>query len=70
MIRFTGSTALRMKSSCGTSSVIPKSIAVSKEETYQYLKRACEQLSLSIELLYVHKLKLVPSIKEDLDQSF
>ena len=48
--------------------VIPKSIAVSKEETYQYLKRACEQLS--IDLLYVQKLKIAPTIKEDLNQSF
>jgi len=48
--------------------VILKSIAVSKGETYKYLKRACEQLS--IELLYVEKLKFSPSIKEDLNQSF
>ncbi len=48
--------------------VIPKSIVVSKEEAYQYLKRACEQLS--IELFYVEKLKIAPSIKEDFNQNF
>ena len=58
----------RLLSAIKSTKVIPKSIAVSKEETYQYLKRACEQLS--IELLYVEKLKIAPSIKEDLNQSF
>lgn len=58
----------RLLSAIKSTKVIPKSIAVSKEETYQYLKRACEQLA--IELLYVEKLKFAPSIKEDLNQSF
>ena len=57
----------KLLSAIKSTKVIPKSIAVSKEETYQYLKRACEQLS--IELLYVEKLKFAPSIKEDLSQS-
>ncbi len=58
----------KLLSAIKSTKVIPGSIAVSKEETYQYLKRACEQLS--IELLYVQELKLAPAIKEDFNQSF
>ncbi len=57
----------KLLSAIKSTKVIPKSIVVSKEETYQYLKRACEQLS--IKLFYVQKLKLAPTIKKELNQS-
>jgi len=58
----------KLLSAIKSTRIIPKSIVVSKKETYLYLERACEQLS--IELLYVEKLKFVPAIKEDLNQRF
>ncbi len=58
----------KLLSAIKSTKIIPKSIAVSKKETYLYLKRACEQLS--IELLHVEKLKFAPAIKEELNQRF
>ena len=58
----------KLLSAIRSTKIIPKSIVVSKKETYFYLERACEQLS--IELLYVEKLKFAPAIKEDLNQRF
>ncbi len=57
----------KLLSAIKSTKVIPKSIAVSKKEAYQYLSKACEQFS--IELLYVKKLQLAPSIKKELNQT-